>query len=178
MRHLFDIVDLSVEEIDALIETAKDIIDNPDNGLPYYSNVTCNLTIKPIFTRLDRTYDLKFYGVDTTTPFAELKSIKYGTPFPEVSSMIKEVPYKEYAGSELKAAYNFAGYALLRDSTTKVSDEYIITNDQSFFAIFEYVSDISKVVHYEDWFTFTPYAYTKDKDYSDINVIPQEEKYL
>ena len=155
-----------------------DVIDNPDNGLPYYSNVTCNLTIKPIFTRLDRTYDLKFYGVDTTTPFAELKSIKYGTPFPEVSSMIKEVPYKEYAGSELKAAYNFAGYALLRDSTTKVSDEYIITNDQSFFAIFEYVSDISKVVHYEDWFTFTPYAYTKDKDYSDINVIPQEEKYL
>ncbi len=31
MRHLIDIMDLSVEEIDSLIETAKDIIANPDN---------------------------------------------------------------------------------------------------------------------------------------------------
>ncbi len=30
MRHLIDIMDLSVEEIDSLIETAKDIIANPD----------------------------------------------------------------------------------------------------------------------------------------------------
>ncbi|MBE6543032.1 MAG: aspartate carbamoyltransferase, partial [Ruminococcaceae bacterium] len=29
MRSLIDILDLTVEEIDALIETAKDIIDNP-----------------------------------------------------------------------------------------------------------------------------------------------------
>ena len=31
MRHLFDIVDLSVEEIDELIEVANDIIINPQS---------------------------------------------------------------------------------------------------------------------------------------------------
>jgi len=37
MRHLFDIVDLSVEEIDELISVAEDIIENPDK----YANA-CN----------------------------------------------------------------------------------------------------------------------------------------
>ena len=31
MRSLIDILDLSVEEIDSLIATAKDIIENPEN---------------------------------------------------------------------------------------------------------------------------------------------------
>ena len=30
MKHLIDILDLSIEEIDELLEVANDIIDNPD----------------------------------------------------------------------------------------------------------------------------------------------------
>lgn len=160
------------------LTTIIDTIDNQENGLPYYNNVQFDITLKPIFTRIDRTYNLTFYGVDVNTPFRVLEKIKYGTAFTDVVDMLTEIPYKEYQGSELKAAYDFVGYALLKDSSTKVPDDYIVANDQSFFAIFEYVSDISKVVHYEDWFTFTPYAYLKDKDYSDINIIPKEDKYL
>lgn len=160
------------------LTTVITTIDNQTNGLPYYDDIQFDITLKPIFTTIDRTYNLTFYGVDVNTPFKVLENIKYGTSFTKVVDMLTEIPYKEYQGSELKSAYNFIGYALLRDSSTKVPDDYIVANDQSFFAIFEYVSDISTVVHYEDWFTFTSWAYTKDKDYSNIGIITAEEKYL
>ena len=171
------------------LKTVIYTIDNQSDGLPYYTGQTnenpqgvggviCDLVFKPIFEQTKRSYTLKFYGVDTETPFAILEKVYFGTPFNAVLDKLTEAPYKPYTGTELKAAYNFIGYALLKDSETKVADEYTVSNDQSFYAIFEFVSDISEYPHYEDWFNFTPYAYQQDKVYSDINLIDPVEEYM
>lgn len=133
-----------------------------EDHMPYYENVTDDIVLIPQFTQSDRTYTLSFYGVDQTTPF-EVKTYKYSTKWSEVQP--GAIPYKE-APQGLYEAWDFKGYSLVANSTTIVPAAYEVTNDQSFYAVFELVSDIRTVVH-EEWFDFTMEDYDYDTYYPD-----------
>lgn len=156
-----------------------ELLDERDDKMPYYygpnySGITYDITMRPKFIAIDREYELKFFGTDLLNPFYTTTQ-KYGTPFTEV--LPTEIPYKEYNGDNLKSDYNFVGYSLIQGSVNTVPDSYTVQNAQSFYAVFEFVTDISTIVHPE-WFEYVLTPYTWDKSYSENNIIPKEDEYL
>ena len=153
------------------LETILDTITGTQNGMPYYESVNQDIVIVPQFDQADRYYTLNFYGVDSVTPF-ETKSYKYGTAWEEVQPSL--IPYKD-PPSGLYEAWDFKGYSLVPGSNTLVPTKYSVTSDQSFYAVFELVSDIRTVVH-EEWFNFSDYTYEYDVTYPDYAPTPKKEK--
>ena len=146
-----------------------------DNRFPVDDmQITYDITLKPKFYPQIREYTLSFYGVNQQEPFYTTVQ-PYGTSFKDIQP--SEIPYKEYTGNDLKADYNFVGYSLLPSSINTVPDSYKVQNEQSFYAVFEFVSDISTIVHPE-WFAYEPYGYTRDKAYQDSGMIPRDDTYL
>ena len=130
--------------------------------LPYYTNITTNVILVPQFKSEPRFYEVKFYGTNLTEPFYT-KTFQFGTPYAELQP--KEIPYKEYSGSSLTAAWDFKGYSLVQGASNLVPESYTLTNNQNFYAVFEFVNDIREIVHPE-WFEYTFDPYTQDQSYS------------
>lgn len=165
-------------------EDLKNKIDTIETEIPYYDfnnlEEMCDIVLIPDFDTQTRTYELKFYGEDTNNPLMTLSDIPFGTSFNNVLELLTEIPYKEYNGTQLKTAYDFVGYALLKNSQTKVPTNYTVTNNQSFYAIFILVEDITTVIH-EEWFNFEPTTYSEknyvEKGYlSSANMVNYTEK--
>lgn len=142
------------------LTTSIGVLDATENdGIPYYENIYKDLYLVPQFETEKRSYELKFYGVDTSVPFYS-NTYEYGTKLSDILITINN-PYKDDSSLSLYETYDFKGYALIAGSTNPASNEYLVTNNQSFYAIFELVSDIREIVH-EDWFNYTPFTYNKD----------------
>lgn len=154
---------------DNLDGNALATITKTEGLMPYYGPVTQDIVIIPQFDEKDRYYTLNFYGVDTTTPF-KTESYKYGSKWADVQPTI--IPYKE-SPAGLYEAWDFKGYSLVMDSTTLVPTAYEVTNNQSFYAVFELVSDIRTVVHPE-WFNFVETTYTFDTQYASYAPLPNK----
>ena len=135
--------------------------------MPYYEDVTEDIVIIPQFTQEDRYYTISFYGVDSTTPF-ETKSCKYGSTWQQIQP--SSIPYKEPPAG-LYEVWDFKGYALIAGSSSAVPSNYTVTNNQSFYAIFELASDVRNIVH-EEWFDFADYTYEYDNTYPDYAPTP------
>ena len=151
--------ELDKDPIDTIVEI---------NGSISYPAVNYDIAIVPEFKSEPRSYTLSFHD-DLGNLIAEPVTAVYGTPFSQVIPGI--VPYKEYTGNVLKAAYNFTGYSLLSGSSTLVPEGYTVNKDQSFYAVFEYIEDISKIVHPE-WFTGTVIDYVRDRDNQNLGGDP------
>lgn len=130
--------------------------------LPYYTNITTNVILVPQFKSEPRFYEVKFYGTNLTEPFYT-KTFQFGTSYAELQP--KEIPYKEYSGSSLTAAWDFKGYSLVQGASNLVPESYTLTNNQNFYAVFEFVNDIREIIHPE-WFEYTLDPYTQDQSYS------------
>lgn len=150
------------------------VIDSNNNeGLPYYSNITSNIILVPQFISEPRTYEVKFYGTDLTTPFYT-GTYQFGTAYSDLQP--NEIPYKEYDGSVLTAAWDFKGYSLVQGASNLVPEAYTLTNNQNFYAVFEFVNDIREVVHPE-WFIYKDYTYNKQNSEVLYNV-PESERVI
>jgi hypothetical protein len=140
--------------------------------LPIYTEIiNKDIIIKPVFKEQIRQYELMFYTYNPATNKVDLPmmneplKVNWGTLLTEV--LPKNIPYKpEDASYALKEANNFIGYGLIPRATTPVAADYTVNNNQDFYAIFERVSDISKIVHPE-YFDFYYYDYTKDTSYTE-----------
>lgn len=93
-------------------------------------------------------YDVKFY--DQFDNLLDSKKIPYDTNLVVPSS----IPWQDDSALSLKQTYDFQGWSLSK--TGKIIDPttYIITSDETLYAIFKLVEDCTKVVHY-DWFNFS-----------------------
>ncbi len=139
------------------------VIDGSDNGgLPHYTNITTNVILVPQFISQPRFYEVKFYGTNLNEPFYT-NTFQFGTSYAELQP--NEIPYKEYSGSSITAAWDFKGYSLVQGASNLVPEAYTLTNDQNFYAVFEFVNDIREIVHPE-WFEYTKEQYTQDLNYS------------
>lgn len=129
---------------------------------PYYdTKIATDVLLIPQFNDTDRYYTLKFY--DANLELFETKSYVFNTPW--ANAQPKTIPYKEpEANFGLKEAYNFVGYTLIKDGSAIVPNTYTISNDQSFYAKFEKVDDISTIVHPE-WFDFKEIVWDDDAEY-------------
>ena len=98
----------------------------------------------------------------------------WGTPLSNI--LPKEIPWKPEDNTYgLKEANNFIGFGLTQKAVTPVKNDYVVNNDQDFYAIFEKVSDISTIVH-EDWFDYIKYEYNQDNAYINYpNIIPEQK---
>ena len=142
--------------------------------LPYYNNITTDVILIPQFHSTIRTYEVKFYGTDLENPFYT-GIYNYGTPYQDLQP--NEIPYREYSGTNLTAAYDFKGYSLIQGASNLVPSAYTLTNNQNFYAVFEFVDDIRKVVHPE-WFQFGDETYRQDLNYDYvINPLPEIKGY-
>ena len=63
------------------------------------------------------------------------------------------IPYQDDSTLKLKETYDFQGWSLSKTGKVINPDTYVITSNETFYAIFKLVEDVTKVVHY-DWFTF------------------------
>ena len=150
------------------------VIDSNDNeGLPYYNNITSNVILVPQFISEPRTYEVKFYGTDLTTPFYT-GTYQFGTAYSDLQP--NEIPYKEYNGSLLTAAWDFKGYSLVQGASNLVPEAYTLTNNQNFYAVFEFVNDIREVIHPE-WFIYKDYTYNK-QNLEILYNVPESERII
>ena len=139
----------------------EDLSDTPeefDGELPLINMVNSDIILVPQFESSFRPYTLTFYDDNREQYFIQLKNIRYGTTWAEINQQLNKIPYKE-APEDLRKAWNFEGYSLLPDSTNLVSDNYRVIRDQSFFAVFKMIEDISTIVHPE-WFDFKEYTFS------------------
>lgn len=144
------------------LESEPIVIDGSDNGgLPYYSNIAADVTLVPQFVSQPRYYEVKFYGTDLATPFYT-ETFQFGTPYAELQP--NEIPYKDYNGSSITAAWDFKGYSLVAGASNLVPEAYTLNNNQNFYAVFEFVNDIREIVHPE-WFEYVLDSYTQDVSY-------------
>lgn len=119
----------------------------------YDTKITTDIVFKPVFEGSTRYYTLNFYDSDdATSPFAIVSKAEYGHALSEY--LPNSIPYKDSSSLSLKEAYDFQGYGLIKGASTPVAETTTITNNQSYYAIFKLVEDISTVVHL-DWFNFT-----------------------
>ena len=131
----------------------------------YTGKITEDISIKPVFTESVRQYNIKFYTYNLATDKVDSilldTTVDYGTL---LSTQIpNSIPYKpEPDNYGLKEANNFIGYGLTPQAITPVASDYVVSNDQNFYAIFEKVEDITQVVHH-DWFDYIPYDYEQDQ---------------
>lgn len=144
------------------LESEPVVIEGKDNGgLPYYNNITTDVILVPQFVSQPRYYEVKFFGTDLNEPFYT-ETFKFGTPYAELQP--REIPYKDYSGSSLAAAWDFKGYSLVAGASNLVPEAYTLTNAQSFYAVFEFVNDIREIVHPE-WFEYIEDTYVQDQSY-------------
>lgn len=128
--------------------------------------ISQDVYIVPIFTENTRKYTLRFYGENHEEPFATLENILYGESY--IDFVPKEIPYKEAEKDDNeKAGYDFKGYSLIQNSDIIVSNEFKVSSNQDFFAVFKHHDDLTEIVHNE-WF-----------QYDDINGLqPADNKIL
>lgn len=137
--------------------------------IPLYNvNITEDIYLKPVFTESIRTYTVRFYDYNPETKkidkLLEEKIVPWGSKLPEIIPSM--IPYKPDEPSyDLKETNNFIGYGLTTQSITPVANDYTVSNEQNFYAIFEKAEDVSTIVH-KDWFTFTEGVYQYDEFYS------------
>lgn len=143
-----------------------------DSGKPYFSNITSDVVLVPEFREEIRKYTVKFFSdivddsLDVIHPTAT-GVYPFGTMLKDIAP--KKIPYKENLSSfSLYEAYDFKGYSLINGSSVVAPNTYSLSNDQSFYAVFEKENDIRNIVH-EDWFNFSPTTYTQDDIYSSDN---------
>lgn len=140
----------NLDEIVATIEAAVPVY-TPDGGIQE------NLVFVPIFTEIPQEYQLTFKGETDDSDVYYTMTIGYnnipigGTE--EDALLFSEIhpyPYKDESDLPLKAAWDFLGYSRSPGGAL-VDDTYKATQDDTFYAIFKYEEDITKVVH-EDRF--------------------------
>lgn len=149
-----------------------------NSEMPAATAVNSDLVFVPQFSETDRYYTLKFFStidesgnLDIINP-TTTKEWKYGTAWSVVQPT--EIPYKPTPNTwDLKKAYDFAGYSLIKDSETIVSSGYKVQNDQNFYACFKVIEDISKIVH-EEWFDFVENTYNRDTYWQSSSIIEDE----
>lgn len=147
-------------------------IDTINGQQPIYAKaINKDIIIKPVFKEQIRQYELMFYTYNPDTNKVDLPmlaqplKVNWGTLLTDV--LPKEIPYKpEDASYGLKEANNFIGYGLVPRATTPAAADYTVNNNQDFYAIFERVPDITKVVHPE-YFDFHYYQYSADTSYTE-----------
>ena len=140
-----------------------------DSEMPYLENIDSDVVLMPEFKEELRQYTVKFFSnivndsLDITNPTVT-KVYPFGTMLKDIAP--KEIPYKENPSSfSLYEAYDFKGYSLINGSLVIAPSTYSLSNDQSFYAVFEKENDIRNIVH-EDWFDFTQTSYDRDNTYS------------
>ena len=169
--------DFTFEKQWEIYDKDNNLITTINSELPIYSeSIEDDISLKPVFTSKTRQYTLQFYTYNPETkkvdkPMGAEIVVDYGTPLADV--LPKEIPWKpEESNYGLKEANNFVGYGLTQKTTTPVKNDYTVSNNQEFYAIFERLSDISAVVHPE-WFDYIPYTYIRDNEYSSYSdIIP------
>lgn len=142
-----------------------------DSQWPVANNVSTDLVFVPKFIEEKRSHQVRFFcevkedgNLNTVTPSFEA-TYEYGTSWDEIQP--KTIPYKPTPDSyDLKKAWDFKGYSLLPNSSAIVADSYTVTGPQDFYAAFELIEDISKVIH-EEWFDYISTTYS---DSSSINL--------
>lgn len=130
------------------LTTVIETIDRED-GMPLYSKaITHDITIIPVFITSVREYYIEFLDADGT-PLQPGRKYPYGTPMSDLLADLTSIPYKDDSLLGLTETYNFVGYGLIKDSTNVVSEQYFVTNDQTFYPVFNLVNDIRTIVHPE-----------------------------
>jgi hypothetical protein len=94
----------------------------------------------------------------------------YGTPYAEIMPTI--IPYKDPTDLEnkwgIKAAYNFIGYTRVKGSNNIAVMPEIVAIEDTYYAVFEEIQDITTVVHPE-WFEYFEYAYDRERGAANTN---------
>ena len=97
-------------------------------------------------------YVLKFHD-DVGGEFAEVK-----VPYGEIAQAPSALPFKDDSQLGLYETYDFKGWSSSIGGELVDLSTITVTSDEEFYAIFEKVDDVRKIVHY-DWFEATPYDY-------------------
>lgn len=92
-------------------------------------------------------YEVKF--LDQNDNLLDTKYIDYDTNL-VVPNMI---PYQDDSNLKLKQTYDFQGWSLSKTGKVIDPSTYVITSNETLYATFKLVEDVTKVVHY-DWFSF------------------------
>ena len=92
-------------------------------------------------------YEVKF--LDQFDNLLDTKYIDYDTTL----VVPNEIPYQDDSSLGLKETYDFQGWSLSKTGKIIDPSTYVITSDETLYAIFKLVEDCTKIVHYE-WFEF------------------------
>jgi hypothetical protein len=106
-------------------------------------------------------YKLSFWNADGSLIGGKPVEVPYG----QKATGPNDIPYKEYTDDSLEGlykAYNFKGYSISSSGEVVNLNEITVISDRNFYAIFEEVDDIRKVVHL-DWFEAQTETYTYDE---------------
>lgn len=125
-------------------------ISNSDFGS--YGNIINDVIFKPIFIEQDHYYTITILDGDKTELLKA--SFKYGSTLADIEKELNKIPYKDDSKLALIETYSFKGYGLLETSTTPITEDYIVSNDQVLYSIFEKVDDIHTIIHPE-WYTYS-----------------------
>lgn len=132
-----------------------------NNGVPEWSGVTQNLRFVPVFDESIRRYYLTFYNGDGN--ILEEKEVEYGTKRDQFVPNV--IPYKDDSSLPTEMTYGFDGYALMKNSTTPISAEYYVQNNQAFYPLFSQIS-VYDNVHPEYFFVEGIWTYKDAVDSS------------
>lgn len=101
-------------------------------------------------------YVLTFYD-DVGGDFAEVK-----VPYGEVAQAPDALPYKDDSQLGLYETYDFKGWSSSMGGELVDLSTITVTSDEEFYAIFEKIDNVKKVVHY-DWFEAVDYEYNESQ---------------
>ena len=79
-------------------------------------------------------------------------------PYGEIAQAPSALPFKDDSQLGLYETYDFKGWSSSIGGELVDLSTITVTSDEEFYAIFEKVDDVRKIVHY-DWFEATPYDY-------------------
>lgn len=133
-----------------------------NNGIPEWSGVVQNLRFVPVFDEAIRRYYLTFYNGDGNILFDDIE-VEYGTKRDQF--LPPTIPYKDDSSLPEDRTYSFIGYALMKNSTTPISADYFVQNNQSFYPLFEEIS-VYDNIHPEYFRVEGAWSYIDDVDSS------------
>lgn len=136
------------------------------DGIPTWSQVTQNLRFVPIFKEEIRMYTLTFVLNGDNEDYVTSYEVAYGTT--RDFFIPAEVPYKNDSSLSLNETYSFVGFALMKNSSTPISADYYVQNNQTFYPLFEQVNVYDNI--HPEYFNCVGFQEYIDKDNTSYNL--------
>lgn len=134
-------------------DSGNQIGNNINSAEPLNIVINSNIHLYPVFETKKRSY---FISVKSKHPYTkEITTLRegmfeYGTSLVDVLPQ-DIIPYADSSNLQLLEVYDFKGYALIEDGTTKVSNQYKVNGEATLWAIFKLEPNVRTILHPE-WF--------------------------